>query len=316
MRRVTSAAAGMVLAAALWGVVPLAAEAAPSCQQYDSHGICVVQVETPGSGGGGSSGEPASTGGGTPASCTSTVTGEGVPCQSDSGFWVQSKQCYVQLAFQQPPVDSPIWGGHTDGAIYFCNPYLGDRSFPGTGGYQFWAATPPAGPPAVDPAVLARQALDTLVIPAPTTGRYPSGVLQDGRAFTVVRAFTWFWTDPANFQPLTARADAGGVWAQVVVTPTALEFSPGDGAAPVSCAGPGTSWQESDGVWTPSPSGCDYRYSHSSLHEPDGEVTATYTIHWTVAWTSSTGQNGTLTALDTTTNSTFAVAEAQAVVTR
>jgi hypothetical protein len=114
---------------------------------------------------------------------------------------------------------------------------------------------------------------------------------------------------------LRARADAGGVWAEVTVTPAALSFTPGDGAAAVSCRGPGVAWQRSDGVWSPSPAGCHYRYPHSSIHQPDRQVTATYAIQWAVAWTSSTGASGTLPDLTTTSAATFAVAEVEAVVT-
>jgi hypothetical protein len=225
-------------------------------------------------------------------------------------------QCYAQVSPEQPPKDSPVWGGHTDGAIYLCTFYTGGRAFPGTNGFSFWSATAPAGPAVVDPAVLARQALRTVTVPAPTTGRYPAGTMQDGQPFTVVNAYTWFWTDPGLFRALTARADAGGVWAQVTITPAALTFTPGDGAAAVSCPGPGVAWQSSDGVWAPSPAGCDYRYPHSSIYQSGRQVTATYSIRWSVAWTSSTGARGTLPDLTTTANATFAVAEAEAVVTR
>ncbi len=295
--------------------VPAAADPAV-CQQYNSHGICVVEAE--------SAGQPATrpvatgsgSGGGLPeAPCTLDGTGAAIPCQEGPSWWVQNLQCYAQLMPEQPPKDSPIWGGHTDGAIYLCTYYTRGGAFPGTNGFSFWSATAPAGPAAVDPAVLAEQALRTLTIPAPTTGRYPAGTMQDGRPFTVVNAYTWFWTDPESFRTLTARAEAGDVWVQVTVTPTGLSFAPGDGAAPVSCPGPGVAWQRTDGVWAPSPAGCHYRYPHSSIRQPDQQVTATYGISWSAAWTSSTGVSGTLPELTTSSNATFAVAEVQAVVT-
>jgi hypothetical protein len=311
----------VLLGGAVCCLNPAVASAGPvACKQFDSHGICVVQA-----GSGGAAAEPSAqpvavdpSGGGDTAepSCTVAPAGTVIPCQTDDGWWVQSMQCYAQQEAEQPPQDSAVWGGHTDGAIYLCTYYTGDRSFPGTNGFSFWSATPPAGPPAVDPAVLAEQALRNLTIPAPTTGRYPAGTLRDGQPFTVVNAYTWFWTDATAFRALSARADAGGVWAEVVVTPTALTFTPGDGADAVSCPGPGAVWQPAAGVWSPSPAGCDYRYPHSSIHQPDRQVTATYSIRWSVAWTSSTGASGTLPQLTTTSSATFAVAEAQAVVTR
>lgn len=176
------------------------------------------------------------------------------------------------------------------------------------------AAPPAAAPPS--PAVLAAEALKTLRIPSPVPGRYPAGVLHDGRPFTIVSGFTWFFTSPTSFRPLSASASAGGVSAQVTVTPSALLFTPGDGNGAVSCAGPGVAWQQGDGVWAPSPVGCDYRYPRSSIYDAGGEVTATYGIRWDVTWTSSTGTTGTLPAITTTKNSTFAVAEVEAVVTQ
>jgi hypothetical protein len=316
MRRVTVALLGVLVGiSAQSGSSAAAAPAA--CQQYNSLGICVVEAESAeqpvtrpvGTGSGSGDGRQE-------APCTLDATGAAIPCQEGPSWWVQSLQCYVQLMPEQPPETSPIWGGHTNGAIYLCTYYTEGRAFPGTNGFSFWSATAPAGPAAVDPAVLAEQALRTLTIPAPTTGRYPDGTMQDGQPFTVVNAYTWFWSDPESFRALTARADAADVWVQVTVTPTALSFAPGDGADAVSCAGPGVAWQRTDGVWAPSPVGCHYRYPHSSIRQPDQQVTATYGISWSVAWTSSTGASGTLPDLTTSSNATFAVAEVQAVVTR
>lgn len=318
MRRLTRLAAVIGLAVGTLLVATDAVSAAPAaCQQYDSHGVCIVQAESPGT-----SSSPQQPGTAAPASssavpvCTDSASGTTVPCQGDAGWWVQQLQCYAQVMTVQPPLESPVWGGHTDGAIYLCTFYTGGGAFPGTSGFSFWSADPPVGPPAVDPAVLAAQALQALTIPIPTTGMYPAGELDNGAPYTVVNAYTWFWTDTSSFQPLSSRADAGGVWAQVEVVPTGLSFTPGDGGAVATCAGPGTAWQPADGVWAPSPSGCDYRYPHSSIRQPDGQVTATYAIQWSVSWTASTGATGTLPQVTTSSNATFAVAEAQSVVTR
>lgn len=321
MRRVVLAwAVGMSSCWACLVFVGIAKADPPSCLQYDSHGICVVNAQQPGSNDGNAMQAVATSprgGTGSPVTCALTPPGTAVPCQDAQGWWVQSMQCYAEVLAEQPPAGDAVWGGHTDGAIYLCTFFTGGRAFPGTNGFTFWAATPPAGPAAaVAPAQLARQALQTLTIPAPTTGRYPAGTMQDGRPFTVVGAFTWFWSSPQIFRPLTARADAGGVWAQVTVTPTALTFAPGDGSEAVSCRGPGVAWQPGDGVWAASPTGCDYRYQHSSIYQPGGEVTATYGIRWSVTWTSSTGAGGVLPTLTTTSNETFAVAELESVVIR
>lgn len=311
MFRLTSALISVLVACSISFLGVAGARADPaSCSNFDQFGMCIVSAGQPGT----ASTTPS--GLSTAASVNAqpcTDQGEVVPCEQNGGWWTQSMGCYVSLLAQQPPLTSPLWEGHTDGAIYSC-------TFPGpvagTGGSTFWAAAPPAGPTAVGPVQLARQALQTLVVPPPSPGRYPDGTLPDGRPYTVVRAPTWFWTDSTGWRPLTARADAGGVWAQVTVTPTRLSFSPGDGGATVSCPGPGTPWDPSQGVWKPSPSGCSYSFAQSSVDQPGGVVTATYGITWQVSWTSSAGASGTLPELTTTSPSSFAVAEEQTVVTR
>jgi hypothetical protein len=233
-----------------------------------------------------------------------------VPCDSKQGSWSDSLQCYVKASPTQPPLTAAVWEGHTTGAIYSCSaPQCPDREC-----YTYvWLAQPPPGM-AATPIQLAQRALASVTVPHPTTGRYPAGRLRDGRPFALTRAYTWYWTDPATFRSRTARAAVGGVWAQVTVTPTALTFTPGDGGATVSCRGPGVAWHQGDGAWAASPSGCDYRYPHSSINEPKHEVTATYGIEWNVTWVGSGGTSGTLAVPPTTSTSSFVVAEAEAVV--
>jgi hypothetical protein len=217
--------------------------------------------------------------------------------------------CYYRLDSAQPPATDPVWGGHTsaEGAIYL-------RSCVATGVYDsvFRSIAP-----TVTPAQLAQRAFASLALPHPTPGRSPAGVLSDGRTYTFVRVPTWFWTDPASYKRLSARADVGGVWAQVTVIPSVLTFDPGDGGIPVSCAGPGEPWQAGrDGQWAPAPGGCDYAYPRSTVGFADGQLTATYAITWTVSWLGSGGTDGTLPSITTVSKSTFAVAEAQAVIVR
>lgn len=177
-----------------------------------------------------------------------------------------------------------------------------------------WLPQPPPGLGPTPPE-LAIQAFDSLTLTKPSTGRYPSGTLQNGQSYTVVHAYTWYYSDPADFKTLTARAAAGATWAQVTVKPVALTLAPGDGHGSVSCTGPGTPWNSSYGVWAASPSGCDYQYPHASIHEPNGVVTAKYGINWQVTWVGSGDTSGTLPDQTTTSNSTFAVAEVESVVT-
>jgi hypothetical protein len=315
----------LALAMSIALATPSNADTPPTCILYGANGLCTVYSSDGGSvGSGGSDGASTTSSGGSDSSSkachwdTSNGHAPGVvPCTTADGA-VWNGYCYLKLMNPQPPkgvAGGGVWGGHTDGAVYQCSaPGPGESSM-GIVGLEFWFAMPPPGL-GPDPEQLAQRAMTTLDIPTPTPGRYPAGTLKDGRPYTVVGpAYTWYWTDAATFKPLSATATAGGISSTVTVTPSALTFTPGDGAAAVSCAGPGVAWNQRDGPWAASPVGCDYQYPHSSIHDPNGEVTATYGIRWTITWTSNVGDDGTLPDLTTTANSTFAVAEVESVVT-
>jgi len=192
--------------------------------------------------------------------------------------------------------------------VAFCNPPAAAPGAP---------AAPPPPPPSI---MLAQQAWGELVLSTPKPSRYPTGVLKEsGHPYTVVNANTWFWTDPATFQPVSKTVTAGTVWGKATATPVSLTFTPGDGSHPVTCKGPGQVWQPNDQVWLPpaNPQGCSYQYPNSSLGVGgDDQVTATYAITWKVTWTGSDGTSGAFNGMQTQTASRFAVAEAQTVVVR
>jgi hypothetical protein len=172
---------------------------------------------------------------------------------------------------------------------------------------------------AVSAATLAQQAYGQLRLPAPLPSQYPSGTLRDGRAYTIVNTFMWFWTAPAAWASLTKTVCAGALCATATAKPAALSFDPGNGDGAVSCAGPGTPWAQPAGTsWVPTqqPQGCDYRYLKSSYGDANGEVTATYSITWDVTWAGTDRTAGTLNPLVTATDSRFAVAELQAVMSQ
>ncbi|RJQ77838.1 hypothetical protein D5S17_14730 [Pseudonocardiaceae bacterium YIM PH 21723] len=140
--------------------------------------------------------------------------------------------------------------------------------------------------------------------------------LADGRPATVVGEHTWLWTEPVAWSPQRKRLDVGPVWAEVIATPVAMEFTPGDGSQAIRCAGPGTAFDRVRfGVHAASPD-CDYVYQRSSFGKPDDQVTAEYAITWQVTWTGSTGAapaGGTLAPLTSRATARFAVAEIQAL---
>jgi len=163
--------------------------------------------------------------------------------------------------------------------------------------------------------VLAQQAYTELTVPKPEAQRSPPETNSDpdngGLPYTWLGLNTWIWVN--NWQPLQRTVDLRGVSATVTATPTALVFDPGNGDAAVSCPGPGRPWTEADGNQPPIGGGCAYMYRAVT---PDGPLTATTGIAWSVAWTSNTGAGGTFPALNTATTSSFLVEQIQVVVQR
>jgi hypothetical protein len=241
--------------------------------------------------------------------------GSAYACHSDQLGWFDNRDgCYYGLMTPQPSYDSTLWEGHPSGQGSIYQFMCPTRT--GTGGGWLWRATSPQ-PIALAPAQLARQAFATLTLPRPVPPMSPSGAtLPDGRPYTVVQVPTWYWTTVSSYQPKTARAVVGPVWAQVTVTPVALTFTPGDNGSTVSCAGPGKVWTAQVGPWTPAPGGCDYSYPQSTYGYPGGQLTATYGIVWRAVWTGSGGSGGAFPDVSTTATSRFAVAEAQAVIVK
>jgi len=153
-----------------------------------------------------------------------------------------------------------------------------------------------------------------LTLPKPSAKRSPDEGNSDpqngGLPYTWTNLWTWVWA--AEWQTLARTVDLRGVSATVTATPTALIFDPGDGSAPVTCPGRGRPWTTVDGSDPPSAGGCGHMYRAVT---PDGPLTATTSIQWSVAWTSNVGVGGTFPALTTQTTSSFLVEQIQ-VVTR
>ena len=97
---------------------------------------------------------------------------------------------------------------------------------------------------------------------------------------------TWLWVDPADWQPMSATATIVGLSATVTAQPTKVIWTMGDGSM-VICNGPGTPYKPTVPDREQS-SSCSYTYQH------DGTYTVRATIVWTVSWTATNGQGGTL----------------------
>ena len=130
-----------------------------------------------------------------------------------------------------------------------------------------------------------------------------------GLPYTWVGLSTFYWVE--DWQPLARTVTLRGVSATETATPAGLTFDPGDGNPPVSCDGPGRPWVEADGNKPPSDGACGYAYRAVT---PDGPLTATTSVQWSVNWTSSTGASGTFPVSTTSSSSSFLVEQSQVVI--
>ncbi|MBL7499308.1 hypothetical protein I6A84_28105 [Frankia sp. CNm7] len=128
----------------------------------------------------------------------------------------------------------------------------------------------------------------------------------------VVNVATWFAAPAGQWVAVTGTAEALGLSVTVTATPVELVFDPGDGAAPVTCAGPGSTFDPSAPP-TVAPA-CSYTYRDASSAAANGRSwAASLSIRWSVTWTASDGQSGALDPLMTTTVFDAVVREYQAL---
>ncbi|MGR3938461.1 ATP/GTP-binding protein [Streptomyces sp. BRA346] len=196
--------------------------------------------------------------------------------------------CNARKLSPQPPAGSELWQGHSpdDGAVYIrpCPMAGGDRANEVILGGAFWAGDPP---PAVDPAVLAQQAVDKMQLTGPdivsprAAGRWTVGV----------PVWMHVGKSPTTFGPTSASASAGAVTVTATAKVKTIKWSMGDGET-VTCAGAGTAYRKAYGNRN-SPD-CGHTYARTSASEPGEKYTVTATATWSVEWTGG-GQSGELT---------------------
>ncbi|MEU9272304.1 ATP/GTP-binding protein [Streptomyces sp. NPDC048251] len=218
---------------------------------------------------------------------TSTGDHAGSEPQGGNGSGTGSNPwtCVYELLSPQPPSDSLDWEGHTpgDGAVYqqTCH-YLDSLN---TIVRNQWLADPPPAATAVDPAVLAQRAVDSMKLAGPDIASpRPAGKYLVGMPM-------WMWANqsPTTYGPNTASASAGGVSVTATAKVSKIVWTMGDGAV-VTCAGPGTPYTAAAGK-SDSPT-CGHTYSRTSADQAGGRYRVTATSTWTIDWQVSAGGGG------------------------
>jgi hypothetical protein len=160
---------------------------------------------------------------------------------------------------------------------------------------------------AVDPAVLAQRARESVAIPLPPLATSPAA---DRRLYT--RVPTWLWVDPSWWRGYSATASAGGVSSTVVARPVRAVWTMGDGGQTV-CSGPGTEWHLG---MADAQSTCSYVYANSSAGQSGKTFTISVAVEFQVSWTSSIGSGGSLAGITRSATRAVEVGEIQAVKTQ
>jgi hypothetical protein len=181
---------------------------------------------------------------------------------------------YVKID-PKPPANFPAWKGadpeKSDMYFYGCS----DGDFNNPDGF----IAVPAGqaPQQVNPQELAQRAVDSMTLLGPdiasprAAGKYTVGVPM------------WMWVNQSatTYGPNTASASAGGVTVTASAKVSKIVWQMGDGAS-VTCNGPGTPYQASEGM-AQSPT-CGHMYSKTSAGAQRGKYPVTATSTWTIDW--------------------------------
>jgi hypothetical protein len=169
------------------------------------------------------------------------------------------------------------------------------------------AAAAPAVAPQIDIMTIVRQVYAEVPLALPVPHTSPPVDADQLVGFPM-----WMWVDEGVWRTFDAHASVAGVTVTVVAQPKSLRWDMGDGTV-VSCAGPGTAWVE--GGDADQRSDCSHIYQYVSAHEPDGRYHASVTVTWSVSWSASTGEAGTLPDASRSAGFDLNVVERQAVIT-
>lgn len=176
---------------------------------------------------------------------------------------------------------------------------------PGGPDAAFEGVVPGDPAPAITPEMLLEQALRHLKPPLPQVKTAPPR----GRNGLVGLAH-FYWMERSQWRPITSRAQAGAVYAEVTATPTNLVIAPGTGQSTVTCQGPGVPYQKDR------KGSCAHTYTRSSAGLANASYQATVSVVWSATWVGSGGAGGPLAPLTVSTSFPVRIAEGQALIQR
>jgi hypothetical protein len=208
---------------------------------------------------------------------SSTSGSSSKPADTGSGQSGSKAVCTVKKMDPQPPAGSMFWEDKSpkDGAVYQRTCRNGPDGAPVNS--TFVADGAAAGVAAVDPAVVAQQAVAKMKLVGPdiasprAAGKYIVGVPM------------WMWVNksPTAYGPNTTTATAGGVTVTATANVSKIDWKMGDGST-VTCNGPGTAYAASYGKQE-SPT-CGHTYTRTSVSQSGAKYAVTATATWTVDW--------------------------------
>ncbi|MFI0242578.1 ATP/GTP-binding protein [Streptomyces sp. NPDC016845] len=176
----------------------------------------------------------------------------------------------------QPPEGTMFYQG--EGKIVY------ERTCPDSPTTHFGAADAEVIP-AVDPAVVAAQAVDKMKLVGPQVAS------PRANAKYTVGVPVWMWVTPSasTFGPNSATASAGGVTVTAKAKVSKIVWIMGDGES-VTCNGPGTPFKNTrNGTESPD---CGHTYQQPSTQKRGTKFRATATAYWDVTWQANTGEEG------------------------
>ncbi len=209
--------------------------------------------------------------------------------------------------------------GQVQGAWYFQVCYSTQYWIggPGAGTWEvIWVEYPLGGASQPSAGTLAKEAESEVSLPSPTIQTNPDEV--GGMSGTVVNVLTWLWVNPSIWHAYSATASAGGLSATVVADPTSVLWTTGDGYQ-ITCDGPGSVYNPLV-PWAWQSTYCGHAYAVTSAGQPssgggpnDAGFLLTATVAWSVTWSASNGQSGSLPEMTTESSTRLRVEQIQSV---